>query len=149
MAAVGTWPVTSAWAHHGWSSFDQSRPLYLEGAASRVSWRNPHAELILQLDASPKLPTDLASRAVPPQVASVDVPGLLKAARLPTRPDKRWEIELAPLSRMSAWNVPELKSGDRLGVLGFTFAGEKGEAILRAEVLFLGEKAYGLRSAPA
>jgi hypothetical protein len=34
-------------------------------------------------------------------------------------------------------------------VLGFTFAQEKGEAVLRAEYLFAAGKAYGLRSAPA
>ena len=41
----------TAWAHHGWSSFDQTRPLYLEGKALKVSWRNPHAELELELPA--------------------------------------------------------------------------------------------------
>ena len=32
-----------AHAHHGWSSFDQDRPIYLEGTARDVKWRNPHA----------------------------------------------------------------------------------------------------------
>ncbi len=50
---------------------------------------------------------------------------------------------------MQAWNVAEIKPGDVLGVLGFTFEGEKGEALLRAEYLFVGDKAYGLRSSPA
>ena len=34
-----------ACAHHGWSSFDQDRAVYLEGRAAKVAWRNPHAEL--------------------------------------------------------------------------------------------------------
>jgi hypothetical protein len=34
-----------AWAHHGWSSFDQARPIYLEGKVAQVAWRNPHVEL--------------------------------------------------------------------------------------------------------
>jgi hypothetical protein len=34
-------------------------------------------------------------------------------------------------------------------VLGFTFANEQGEAILRAEFLWLGGKTYALRSSPA
>ena len=38
-------------AHHGWSSFDADRPLYLEGAVRKVRWQNPHAELELELDA--------------------------------------------------------------------------------------------------
>jgi len=79
----------------------------------------------------------------------VDGPALLKAAQLPTRKDRRWEIELAPLSRMNAWSVPEIKVGDTVAMLGFTFTGEKGDAILRVEYLFLGSKTYALRSSPA
>jgi hypothetical protein len=139
----------AAHAHHGWSSFDLARPIYLEGRAVNVAWRNPHAELDLDLAADLKLPADLAQRVVPPQAASVDGAGLLKAAQLPTRKDKRWHIELAPLSRMEAWKVPEIKNGDAVALLGFTFAGEKGDAILRAEYVWVGGKAYGLRSSPA
>jgi hypothetical protein len=148
LATAATAPLV-AHAHHGWSSFDLQRPIYLEGRAGNVAWRNPHAELDLDLAADLKLPADLAQRAVPPQSASVDGPGLLKAAQLPTRKDKRWHIELAPLSRMDAWKVPEIKNGDTLALLGFTFAGEKGDAILRAEYVWVGGKAYGLRSSPA
>lgn len=139
-----------AWAHHGWSSFDQTRPLYLEGKVAQVAWRNPHVELKLELPAAGlKLPADLATRSLPAQAAPVDGPGLLKAAQLPTRKDRRWEIELAPLSRMQAWGVPEIKVGDALAMLGFTFAGEKGDAVFRVEYLFAAGKAYGLRSSPA
>jgi hypothetical protein len=139
-----------AWAHHGWSSFDQTRPIYLEGKAAQVAWRNPHAELMLDLPAvGLKLPPDLATRSVPTQSAPVDGPALLKSAQLPTRKDKTWEIELAPLSRMQAWAVPEIKAGDSVALLGFTFSGEQGTAKLRAEYLFFGGKTYGLRSSPA
>ena len=86
---------------------------------------------------------------MPAQSASVDGAGLLKAATLPTRKDKRWHIELAPLSRMDAWKTPEIKNGDALSLLGFTFAGEKGDAILRVEYLWIGGKTYALRSSPA
>ena len=139
----------AALAHHGWSSFDQTRPLYLEGRADRVAWRNPHAEFDLEPLAEPSLPADLATRPVPPQVAGVDGAALLKAARLPTRKDRRWRVELAPLTRMDAWGVPQVRDGDTLAVLGFTFNGERGDALLRAEYLFLGGRTYGLRSAPA
>lgn len=139
----------AARAHHGWSSFDQGRPIWLEGRATKVAWRNPHAELTLELPADPKLPADLASRKLPAQSAAVDGAALLKAAQLPTRKDRVWEIELAPLTRMEAWKVPEVKVGDTVGVLGFTFAGEKGDAVLRAEYLFVGGQVYGLRSSPA
>ncbi len=139
-----------AWAHHGWSSFDQARPVYLEGKAAQVAWRNPHVELKLELPAAGiKLPADLATRTVPAQSAAVDGAALLKAAVPPTRKDKVWDIELAPLTRMQAWAVPEIKAGDSVAMLGFTFAGEQGSATLRVEYLFFGGKTYGLRSAPA
>ena len=145
-AAVLTLP--KAFAHHGWSGFDQGRSIYLEGKVVKVAWRNPHAELEVEVPADLKLPADLAKRPVPAQSAAVDGARLLASAVLPTRRDKLWEVELAPLTRMEAWNVPEIKPGDSVSVLGFTFPGEKGEAVLRAEYLFAGGKAYGLRSSP-
>jgi hypothetical protein len=136
-------------AHHGWSSFDQERPLYLAGRVHSVRWQNPHAELVLALSSPLVLPADLAQRTPPAQTAPIDGKALLARAQLPRRKDSRWEIELAPLTRMQAWNVTPLKVGDAMGVLGFTFHDEKGEAILRAEYLFVGARTYGLRSSPA
>ncbi len=147
-AALPLMPATVR-AHHGWSSFDQTRPIWLEGRATQVVWRNPHAELKLELPAEPRLPADLATRAVPAQSTPVDGKALLAAAQLPRRRDKVWTIELAPLTRLQAWQVPEIKAGTPVAVLGFTFTEEKGEAVLRAEYLFLDGKAYGLRSSPA
>ena len=146
---AGSLALPRAFAHHGWSSFDQDRPIYLEGKVVKVAWRNPHAELVLEVPADLKLPADLGKRAVPAQSAAVDGPGLLGKAVVPTRRDKTWEVELAPLTRMEAWKVPEVKVGDTVALLGFTFTGEKGEAVVRVEYLFAGGKAYGLRSAPA
>ena len=141
--------LPAARAHHGWSNFDQSRPLYLEGTARKVAWRNPHAEIELELRPGLALPADLAQRALPAQTAPVDGAKLLSAAQLPTRKDPVWEIELAPLTRLQAWSVPEVKVGESLAVVGFTFGDEKGDAVLRAEYLFLGGKTYPLRSGPA
>ena len=75
-------------------------------------------------------------------------PALLAKTVVPTRRDKRWEIELAPLFRMGQWQVPEIKNGTPMAVVGFTFKEEKGEAIVRAEYIFLDGKTYGLRSSP-
>ncbi|RRH87178.1 hypothetical protein EH244_16875 [Variovorax beijingensis] len=138
-----------SWAHHGWSSFDQDRPLYLEGRATKVMWRNPHGELELELPENPTLPADLKQRPLPRQSANVDGPALLAKAQLPTRRDRKWLIELAPLTRLQAWGVEEIKPGTPVAALGFTFTGEKGDPVLRAEYLFVGGKAYGLRSSPA
>lgn len=136
-------------AHHGWSSFDQDRPIYLQGRVQSVRWQNPHAELVLEVLPTLSLPADLAQRALPAQTAPVDGKTLLAKAQLPRRKDRRWEIELAPLSRMQAWKVTPLKAGDEISVLGFTFLEEKGEAILRVEYLFVAGQVYGLRSSPA
>ena len=148
--ALGPWlALPQAHAHHGRSSFDQTRPLYLEGRVVKAAWRNPHAELELEASPQLKLPADLATRTPPAQTAPVDGAGLLKAAQLPKRRDRRWELELAPLTRMQAWQVPEIKAGDDVAVLGFAAAGEQGEAVMRVEYLFFRGKTYGLRSAPA
>ena len=136
-------------AHHGWSSFDQDRPIYLEGKAAAVKWRNPHVEFMLDVPPDLKLPADLAQRSVPMQTAPVDGKALLAKAVLPRRKDRRWEIELAPLTRVEAWKLAEIKAGTQVGVLGFIFHEEKGEAILRAEYVFVDGKAYGMRSGPA
>jgi hypothetical protein len=139
----------AARAHHGWSSFDQNRPIYLEGKAVQVAWRNPHAELVLEVPANLAVPAGLAQRPVPPQSATVDGAALLARATVPTRKDRRWEIELAPIFRMNQWQVPEVKVGDSIAMVGFTFEGERGEPVLRVEYLFVGDKTYGLRSSPA
>lgn len=146
LPAAGLAPL--ALAHHGWSSFDQDRPIYLEGRVTKSVWQNPHAELEIELPANLVLPGDLAQRAVPAQSAQIDGKALLARAVLPTRRDRRWEIELAPLTRLQAWQVPEIKPGAIVSMLGFTFTGEKGSAVLRVEYLFVDGKAYGLRSSP-
>jgi hypothetical protein len=50
---------------------------------------------------------------------------------------------------MEAWKVAEIRDGDAVSLLGFTFAGEKGDPILRVEYLMVGAQTYGLRSSPA
>lgn len=138
-----------AWSHHGWSSFDTGRPIWLEGRVTQARWRNPHAEFELELPPAPSLPADLASRALPAQTAPLDGRALLARATLPRRPDRRWQVELAPLSRLEAWKLSPLQPGAQVGVLGYTFNEEKGEALLRAEYLFADGKVYALRSSPA
>jgi len=138
-----------AWAHHGWSSFDQNRPLYLEGRVAEVRWRNPHAELLLELPEKLALPADLARRSLPAQQAGVDGPALLARTTLPRRTDRRWEVELAPLFRLQQWQMKEIVQGDAVAVVGFTFADEKGAPLLRAEYVFHDGRVVGLRSSPA
>jgi Family of unknown function (DUF6152) len=148
LAGISLPLANTAFAHHGWSSFDQDRPVYLEGKAKKVAWKNPHAELQLEISKDLRLPVDFAGRTVPAQSAGIDGKALLSKAVLPKRKDAVWEIELAPLTRMQAWEVPEITAGASVAVLGFTFKDEKGEAILRVEYLWFQGKAYALRSSP-
>lgn len=137
-----------AHAHHGWSVFDQTQPLYLQGIVQEVEWANPHVEIDLEVPADLKLPADLAKRVVPAQQVTIDAAALFARTKLPTRKDREWEIELAPLTRMQAWNIEPIKKGETVEVVGFTFPKQEGEAILRAEFIFRGGKAYALRSSP-
>ncbi|MDM0013178.1 DUF6152 family protein [Variovorax sp. J22P168] len=147
--AAGPATLQLARAHHGWSSFDQDRPLYLEGKVVSSRWQNPHAELVIAVPADLKLPADLARRSLPAQSAPVDGPGLLAKTALPARKDREWELELAPLTRMEAWKVAEIAPGTAVSAVGFGTRDPKGEAVMRVEYLFVGDKAYALRSSPA
>ena len=138
-----------AFAHHGWSSFDQDRPIYLEGTVVERPLAEPACGTVDRYPAGLKVPADLAKRTLPAQSAPVDGPGLLARATVPRRIDRQWELELAPLTRMEAWKVAEIKPGTAVSAVGFTFKEEKGEAVMRVEYLFVDGKVYGLRSSPA
>lgn len=140
---------TVALAHHGWSSFDQDKPVYLEGRVKTVRWANPHAEVVLEVDSALKLPADLARRGVPAQAQSIDGASILAKTRLPEAAGGDWTIEFAPLFRMQAWSIRELKPGDRIEVVGYVAPKIGDGRLLRVEYLFSDGKAYGLRSSPA
>jgi hypothetical protein len=141
--------VVPAFAHHGWSSFDQDRPLYLAGTVKSVRWQNPHAEIVLTVAPGLALPADLAQRAVPAQSQRVDGSAVLKKVALPANPAGDWEIEFAPLTRMEAWGLREpLKPGDRIELVGYTLA-DGSKKLMRVEYMFAGGRAYAFRSSPA
>jgi hypothetical protein len=139
--------TAAALAHHGWSSFDETKPIYLEGTVKTAKWQNPHAELVLDVNGAAP-PATLASMQTPKQSANVDAVATLTNAKAPTRNDKSWNIELAPLTRMDAWKVAEIKNGEKLAVIGYTFKDEKGTPTLRVEFLVRDGKVTPLRSAP-
>ena len=139
----------AARAHHGWSSFNVDQPVFIEGKVVTVTWQNPHAELIVELPPDYKLPAGVATRAVPAQSASIDGMALLAKAIAPARKERRWEVELAPLTRLSAWKVEPIAVGTTVGILGYALQDPKAEAIVRAEFLYVGGQVYGLRSSPA
>jgi hypothetical protein len=134
-------------AHHGWSSFDESRPLYISGRVKAVKWQNPHAEIVITVAANSTLPPDLATHKTPAQTSTVDGAKVLGAARLPRRAGD-WTIELSPMTRIQAWKVPEPKVGDAVAAIAYAFKDEK-DAFARVEYLIVGGQWYGLRSNPA
>jgi len=138
----------TALAHHGWSSFDESKPLFLTGKVKAVKWQNPHAEIVVTVAADAALPANLAQRATPAQTSNVDGPRVLAATRLPQRRGD-WTIELSPMTRINSWKVPEPKIGDAVSAVAYTFPEEKGDMFARVEYLIIGERLYGLRSNPA
>jgi hypothetical protein len=50
---------------------------------------------------------------------------------------------------MQTWGVKEPKAGDRIEVIGYIAPKLAGGRLVRAEYLFVDDKAYGLRSSPA
>jgi len=139
-----------AFAHHGWSSFDEARPLYFEGKVKSVKWQNPHAELTIMMAASTILPSDLAKRTWPAQTQTVDSKKIIAATSLPTARGE-WVLELSPLTRISGWKVPAPAPGDKVAAIGYTFAAEKqynAKHLARIEYLMMNDMIYGLRSMP-
>jgi hypothetical protein len=134
-------------AHHGWSSFDQNAPLYLQGQVTSVRWTNPHTEAVLEVAKGLALPADFAKRTLPAQQQAVDAPGILARTQVPPGAEGKWELEFAPLPRMDAWGVAPLKVGDRIEVIGYTGVAGKPK-LMRVEYLIVNGTAYGLRSLP-
>ncbi len=135
-------------AHHGWSSFDEARPLYFVGTVKATKWQNPHVEITINMAADAKLPADLSKRIAPPQSTPVDGAKILASATLPTKRGD-WILELSPMTRIEAWKVAQPKTGDTVEAVAYTFKDEKGASVARVEYLIIGDKMYGLRSMPA
>jgi hypothetical protein len=139
----------AALAHHGWSSFDQDKPVYLEGRIKSVRWANPHAEAVITVESTLRMPADFARRSTPAQSQGVDGAAILAKTRLPEAAAGDWTIEFAPLARMNAWGVRELKVADQIEVVGYMAPKVGNGRLVRVEYLFADGKVYGLRSSPA
>ena len=136
-----------AFAHHGWSSFDESSPIYLMGKVKSLKWQNPHVELVISMAADAALPVGFAKRAFPAQTVPVDGAKILAAAALPKKRGD-WTLELSPMTRIEAWKVAQPKVGDTVEAVAYTFKNEVGAAIARVEYFIVGDKLFGLRSMP-
>jgi hypothetical protein len=99
----------SAWAHHGWSSYDAEKTVKVEVPLAEVRYRNPHAEV------------------------EVDYQG------------KRWQVILAPVSRMESRGLAKdgLAVGKAVTIEGYPR--KDGTAEIRAERITVDGKVVELR----
>ena len=104
---------------------------------------------MVELPAERRLPADLSR----PQRAGADArrstaSALLQPATLPTRATAAGRSSSRRCRGCRPGRCPRSRPATPSAVLGFTFAGEKGDAVIRAEYCFAGGKVYGLRSSP-
>ncbi|MGV3572839.1 MAG: hypothetical protein ACO1PB_19760 [Ramlibacter sp.] len=148
--AVAALPFGFARAEHGWEAYDLAVPLYLEGEVTHIIWGDPHPHLELLHRPAQQVPADLRLRQIPAQKQAVDARRLLAEARVAPRSTGRfWRVELPSLARLQAWDMRRPKVGQVLGVIGFAGPPVTGTPTLRAEILFIGDRAYPMRSDPA
>lgn len=150
LLAAGALPVAGLRAEHGWEAYDLARPLYLEGEVAVILWSDPHPHLELLHRQDARLPHDLLLRRIPRQRDPIDLVAVLARAVVPPAAnDRRWRVDLPTLARLSKWGLPRPKIKQVIGVIGYPGPPVTGTSTLRAEVLFIGDRAYPLRSDPA
>ncbi|MBB2919452.1 DUF6152 family protein [Cupriavidus alkaliphilus] len=109
------WP---ALAHHGWGYYDTATPLYFSGRVVTVTWRNPHPQVTIEVEAN-TLPRNWNALPIPPELAELGFCRTLAAVRA-SAPPGRWTLDLAPINRLERWGMPrEPRPGDRLEAIGF------------------------------
>jgi Family of unknown function (DUF6152) len=97
-----------AFAHHSFAMFDQTREISLKGTVAEFYWINPHAHLILNVEAGP---------GVDPKMVG------------------EWDIEGASPGIMSVqgWSSTLVKPGDKITVVGNPLRnGQKGASLFYA-----------------
>lgn len=142
-------PVPLALAEHGWETYDLAKPLYLEGEVTTIIWADPHSHLELLHRSGVTVPADLLQRPIPKQRENVDTAALLRNARVPPAGREIWRVELPSLALLSKWDVRRPKIQQVIGVVGYPGPQLLDTPTVRAEILFIGGKAYPMRSDPA
>lgn len=108
-AAAAALLATPAVAHHGWSSYDASKAMTIEGPILAADTGFPHAHIALEHDG------------------------------------RRWDIVLAPPSRMTARGLPEGALADGVVVRVEGYPSTETEWELRAESITVDGKTIQLR----
>ncbi len=109
LAAAAALLATPALAHHGWSSYDSSKLMTIEGPILAADTGFPHAHIALEHDG------------------------------------RRWDIVLAPPSRMTARGLAEGALADGVVVRVEGYPSTETEWELRAETITVDGKTIPLR----
>ncbi|MCW0983690.1 DUF6152 family protein [Agrobacterium sp. BT-220-3] len=151
-SVVWTFGPLPVLAHHGWTYFDTSRVLYLEGHVVSVRWANPHPEIVLRVTSTPTVP-DLSTVRMPPEENGLfrTMPALpVPMKLLPLEVDTpEYTIVLAPPSRLEDWGMAESDAapGNRFRMIGYVACDNNHE--FRPEVvIFDDSRAVRQRSVP-
>ncbi|MGG3571994.1 DUF6152 family protein [Bacillus gobiensis] len=111
---------TSVQAHHGWSYFDTSQPLYFSGTVVEVNWKNPHPELIIRVPDKLTLPENIKEIDVPPELEELNFQNTLENLKVLPSPGGNWTLILAPTTRLNEWGMPEApQTGEEIAVFGY------------------------------
>jgi Family of unknown function (DUF6152) len=99
----------SARTHHGWGSYEAERPITVTGPIEKVSYGNPHVEIVVDADG------------------------------------KRWDVVLAPVSRMEARGASAgvVSLGKTISVYGYPSREKPNE--MRAERITIDDRTYEMR----
>jgi hypothetical protein len=98
-----------ALAHHGWGSYESTRPMTIEAPIEEVMLGNPHGMLTVTSDG------------------------------------KRWEVTLAPLSRMQARGATAEVVAKGKQVKAYGYPRRDGSPEMRAEWIEIGGRRFELR----
>lgn len=111
---------TSVQAHHGWSYFDTSQPLYFSGTVEEVSWKNPHPELIIRVPDNLALPENINAINIPPELEELNFQNTIDNLNVLPNPGGNWTLILAPTTRLNEWGMPEAPQiGEEIAVFGY------------------------------
>lgn len=149
LLALSMGTSAGAWAEHGWQPYDGLPPLYLEGEVTTIIWADPHPYLELAHKSDARLPADLRLRPIPRTRNDAQVAQLLQSARVPPARERLWRVELPSLAQLSRWNAPRPKINQVISVIGFAGPPLKDTPTISAELLFVGQRAFPLRTEPA
>jgi hypothetical protein len=116
----------AAQAHHGWTSYNAERPIYLEGTVAEVQWRNPHPEVVVVV-ASPAPAVD-PSKVRP--ASDSEGAGVREAlAKAQAAAPGRYTVHLPPIARIERAGVSAPpKHGERLVAVAFPSCSEAATA---------------------